>query len=104
MTHFLEDILRQPEELKRAFDYLCGAGQDTLQTAAAAVRSSLALPIRPTERESKTIESPDLACFQVIAKDLGKSCSQEDYIEQKHSLSSQIYGDECRRSGRISGR
>ena len=38
MTHFLDDILRHPEELKRAFDYLCGAGQDTLQTAAAAVR------------------------------------------------------------------
>jgi glucosamine--fructose-6-phosphate aminotransferase (isomerizing) len=38
MTHFLDDILRQPEELKRAFDYLCGAGQETLQTAAAAVR------------------------------------------------------------------
>jgi len=25
MTRFLEDILRQPEELQRAFDYLLGA-------------------------------------------------------------------------------
>ena len=40
MTHFLDDILRQPEELQRAFDYLCGAGQGTLQTAAAAVRKA----------------------------------------------------------------
>jgi glucosamine--fructose-6-phosphate aminotransferase (isomerizing) len=40
MTHFLDDILRQPEELQRAFDYLCGAGNDTLQTSAAAVRKA----------------------------------------------------------------
>src|SRR5260370_11502673 len=40
MTHFLDDILRQPEELLRAFDYLCGAGQDTLQTSAATVRKA----------------------------------------------------------------
>ncbi len=40
MTHFLDDILRQPEELQRAFDYLCGAGKDTLQTSAAAVRKA----------------------------------------------------------------
>lgn len=38
MTHFLDDILRQPEELQRALDYLCGAGQNTLQAAAASVR------------------------------------------------------------------
>src|ERR1700693_6280721 len=37
MTHFLDDILRQPEELRRALDYLRGAGQNTLQTAAATV-------------------------------------------------------------------
>ena len=40
MTHFLDDILRQPDELQRAFDYLCGAGQGNLQTAAAAVRKA----------------------------------------------------------------
>ena len=40
MTHFLDDILRQPEELHRAFDYLCRAGQSTLQTAANAVRKA----------------------------------------------------------------
>ncbi|PYV74871.1 MAG: hypothetical protein DMG97_07660 [Acidobacteria bacterium] len=40
MTHFLDDILRQPEELQRAFDYLCAAGQGTLQTSAAAVRKA----------------------------------------------------------------
>ena len=40
MTHFLDDILRQPEELRRAFEYLSGAGQSTLQTAADAVRKA----------------------------------------------------------------
>src|ERR1700730_12736590 len=40
MTHFLDDILRQPDELQRTFDYLCGAGQGTLQAAAAAVRKA----------------------------------------------------------------
>jgi len=40
MTHFLDDILRQPEELQRAFAYLCGAGQPALQTAAEAVRKA----------------------------------------------------------------
>ncbi|PYV78324.1 MAG: hypothetical protein DMG96_08265, partial [Acidobacteria bacterium] len=40
MTYFLADILRQPEELQRAFDYLCGAGQGALQSSAAAVRKA----------------------------------------------------------------
>jgi glucosamine--fructose-6-phosphate aminotransferase (isomerizing) len=40
MTHFLDDILRQPEELQRAFDYLCGTGERALQTATEAVRKA----------------------------------------------------------------
>lgn len=40
MTHFLHDILRQPEELQRALDYLCGAGQNPLQAAVATVRNA----------------------------------------------------------------
>ncbi|MGA8151901.1 MAG: SIS domain-containing protein [Terriglobales bacterium] len=40
MTYFLNDILRQPAELQQTFDYLCGAGQPSLQRAAAAVRSA----------------------------------------------------------------
>lgn len=40
MTHFLDDILRQPEELRRTLDYLCGAGHSTLQTAAEAVKKA----------------------------------------------------------------
>ena len=40
MTHFLEDILRQPVELQRTLDYLQGAGQRRLTEAAAAVRGS----------------------------------------------------------------
>ena len=40
MTHFLQDILRQPEELQHALDYLSGAGQSALQGAAATVRSA----------------------------------------------------------------
>src|SRR5947208_5398130 len=38
MTHFLQDILRQPEELQRAIDYLCGPGDRSLKSAAAAVQ------------------------------------------------------------------
>ncbi len=38
MTHFLDDILRQPEELQRVIEYLCGTGQRSLQTAAEAVQ------------------------------------------------------------------
>jgi fructoselysine-6-P-deglycase FrlB-like protein len=40
MTHFLDDILSQPEELQRTFEYLCGVGQGILQTAADAVRKA----------------------------------------------------------------
>src|SRR5258705_135763 len=40
MTHFLEDILRQPSELQRAIDYLSGSGWPTLAAAAAAVRGA----------------------------------------------------------------
>lgn len=34
MTHFLEDIFRQPAELRRTIDYLVGTGHDTLLQAA----------------------------------------------------------------------
>lgn len=38
MTHFLQDILRQPQELDRAVGYLSSAGRHGLQTAADAIR------------------------------------------------------------------
>src|SRR3979411_2240609 len=38
MTHFLQDILRQPLELQRTIDYLCGTGRRRLAEAAAAIR------------------------------------------------------------------
>ncbi len=40
MTHFLQDILRQPQELERALGYLSGPGRTELQTAAAAIRKA----------------------------------------------------------------
>lgn len=40
MTHFLRDILRQPEELQKAIDYLCGDARPTLEEAAAAVQKA----------------------------------------------------------------
>lgn len=40
MTHFLEDILRQPLELQSAIDYLSGAGHRRLAEAATAIRSA----------------------------------------------------------------
>ena len=40
MTHFLRDILRQPDELQRTLDYLSGVGRGSLETAVAAVRSA----------------------------------------------------------------
>jgi glutamine---fructose-6-phosphate transaminase (isomerizing) len=40
MTHFLEDILRQPCELQRAIDYLRGEGKRPLADAATAIRSA----------------------------------------------------------------
>jgi len=40
MTHFLQDILRQPEELQRAMEHLSGKGQSYLQKAVAAVRGA----------------------------------------------------------------
>jgi len=39
MTHFLRDILRQPDELQRTIDHLSGAGRGSLDAAVAAVRS-----------------------------------------------------------------
>src|SRR6266404_3676743 len=39
MTHFLLDILRQPEELQRTLEYLSGAGRGALEAAVAAVRA-----------------------------------------------------------------
>jgi glucosamine--fructose-6-phosphate aminotransferase (isomerizing) len=38
MTHFLQDILRQPRELERTLGYLSGAGNHDLQAAADAIR------------------------------------------------------------------
>jgi fructoselysine-6-P-deglycase FrlB-like protein len=38
-THFLRDILRQPEELRRTLDHLSGAGRGALDAAVSAVRS-----------------------------------------------------------------
>jgi glucosamine--fructose-6-phosphate aminotransferase (isomerizing) len=38
-THFLRDILRQPDELQRTLDYLSGAGRRALDAAVAAVRA-----------------------------------------------------------------
>ncbi len=40
MTHFLQDILRQPQELERALTYLSGAGRRELRTAADAIRKA----------------------------------------------------------------
>jgi glutamine---fructose-6-phosphate transaminase (isomerizing) len=39
MTHFLRDILRQPNELKRTLEHLAGAVRDSLDAAVAAVRA-----------------------------------------------------------------
>jgi len=38
MTRFLQDILRQPDELQRAIDYLGGAGRCQLEEAAGETR------------------------------------------------------------------
>jgi len=40
MTHFLRDILRQPKELQRTFDFLLGAGRVSLDAATAAIRGA----------------------------------------------------------------
>ncbi len=40
MTHFLSDILRQPNELQRTIDFLMGAGRPTLDAAATAIRGA----------------------------------------------------------------
>jgi glucosamine--fructose-6-phosphate aminotransferase (isomerizing) len=40
MTRFLEDILRQPDELRRALHYLAGAGSQALEEAARSLRSA----------------------------------------------------------------
>jgi glutamine---fructose-6-phosphate transaminase (isomerizing) len=40
MTHFLRDILRQPDELQRTINYLCGKGRPPLEEAAAVLRSA----------------------------------------------------------------
>jgi glucosamine--fructose-6-phosphate aminotransferase (isomerizing) len=40
MTHFLHDILRQPNELQRTVDFLSGPGQPVLQAATTAIRSA----------------------------------------------------------------
>jgi glucosamine--fructose-6-phosphate aminotransferase (isomerizing) len=40
MTHFLRDILRQPNELNRTIDFLSGAGRPPLDTATTAIRGA----------------------------------------------------------------
>jgi glucosamine--fructose-6-phosphate aminotransferase (isomerizing) len=40
MTHFLRDILRQPDELQRTIEFLLGAGRTTLTAATAAIRGA----------------------------------------------------------------
>src|SRR5260370_34260567 len=40
MTHFLNDILRQPNTLKRTIDFLLGAGRPALDAATAAIRGA----------------------------------------------------------------
>lgn len=40
MTHFLQDILRQPDELQRTIDYLRGTGRRALADAAFAIRTA----------------------------------------------------------------
>jgi glucosamine--fructose-6-phosphate aminotransferase (isomerizing) len=40
MTHFLNDILRQPNTLKRTIEFLLGAGRPALDMATAAIRSA----------------------------------------------------------------
>jgi len=40
MSHFLRDILRQPDELQRTLDHLLGAGRGALGAAVAAARAA----------------------------------------------------------------
>jgi glutamine---fructose-6-phosphate transaminase (isomerizing) len=40
MTHFLQDILRQPAELQRALDYLSGPGSRALQSAVGEIKKA----------------------------------------------------------------
>src|ERR1700733_13993831 len=40
MTHFLQDILRQPQELERAIGHLSGPGRPELEAAADAIRKA----------------------------------------------------------------
>jgi DNA-binding MurR/RpiR family transcriptional regulator len=40
MTFFLQDILRQPEELQRALHFLSGPGNAALHRAAAAMQNA----------------------------------------------------------------
>ncbi len=40
MTHFLRDILRQPEELRWTVEYFCGEGRRSLDAATAAIRGA----------------------------------------------------------------
>jgi hypothetical protein len=40
MTFFFQDILRQPEELQRALDFLWGPGSHALQSAATAIQKA----------------------------------------------------------------
>jgi glucosamine--fructose-6-phosphate aminotransferase (isomerizing) len=40
MTHFLQDILRQPEELQQSLDFLCGSGAPMLLQASNVIRNA----------------------------------------------------------------
>ena len=51
MTHFLEDILRQPVELQRTIDYLQGAGRRRLTIEAQCVSAGAKIDrITPRKR------------------------------------------------------
>ena len=46
MTHFLRDILRQPNKLQRTIDFLLGTGQPTLDAAATATERAAPVQCR----------------------------------------------------------
>lgn len=61
MTYFLQDILRQPEELERTLSYLSGPGRRELQTAADAIRK--ARPVYLTGMGSSGMQPSEPAQF-----------------------------------------
>src|SRR5260370_735639 len=64
MTHFLQDILRQPQELERTLGYLSGGGRHGLQTAAATIRRRRhAYPTGNASRLQAALVAADVASF-----------------------------------------